>query len=70
MIVRHYENVIEKALLNGEEINIHGFIRFKVGELGERAYKDAVTGEMKLAAPIKRVRIKASERLDRMVNER
>ena len=70
MIVRHYENVVEKALLDGEEVHLHGFIRYRVGELGERAYKDAVTGEMKLAAPIKRVRIKASERLDRMVNER
>lgn len=69
-ILDHYESAISRLLLDGEEIHLHGFVTYRVKHNPARRYKDAITGEMKIAAPSKKVKVDASRRLNNLVKEK
>ena len=59
-----YEAVIEQALIDGEDVHLHGFVSFQVKEQNEKTYVNPKTGERRQLAPVKKIRAKVSASLN------
>lgn len=58
--VNAYEEVIEQALIDGDDVHLHGFVTFQVKVQNEKTYVNPKTGERRQLAPVKKIRAKVS----------
>lgn len=65
--VNHYEEIISEALINGEDVHLHGFITFKVKEHNEKKYVNPLTKETKMIPASKKIKVQVSETLNRKI---
>lgn len=66
-IIQNYESLIEQKLLNGEDVHLHGFVTFQVKQHNEKSYVNPHTKEMKIVPPSKKIKVKVSSRLNKMI---
>lgn len=66
-IVQNYESLIEQKLLNGEDVHLHGFITFQVKQHNEKVYVNPRTKETKVVPPSKKIKVRVSSRLNKMI---
>lgn len=62
--VKQYESIITEALLDGEDVHLHGFVTFCVKQHNKKIYFNPKTGESRQIAPSNKIKVRVSDTLN------
>lgn len=60
-------DTIKNAIINGETVNVVGFGKFEVSEVGERVRRNPKSGESVIVTPSKKVKFKLSTNIKKQL---